>query len=301
MPRWPFRSKLPALPVVAIRRLLHWGSGAPSHRQIIPEHTNPTPLPDAGSTPPGDPGTAQPITRPRDRDAQLRRSSDFLEFAQAAGGFGVFDLNLVTGEINGTSLFFELIGQQSRELTLTREEWLASIHPQDLESVVHALNLAIETGVRYEAEYRSLLLDGGIRWLAGRGQVLKDAEGYPSRAIGTITDITDRKELEEKLRHTTESLNIAQATPTISTLCSESRLPYPAQLERPPHARAPRRPGARLPRPLRDHPRGALLSLRIPPGARGGTGTLDRGKGDVSRSKAGEVNRITGAIVDITD
>ena len=72
----------------------------------------------------------------RSTDTAVRRSAEFLEFAQAAGGFGVFELNLVTGNIKGTSLFFELIGLECRDMSLTREEWLASIHPEDLEGVV---------------------------------------------------------------------------------------------------------------------------------------------------------------------
>jgi hypothetical protein len=61
-------------------------------------------------------------------DSPARRSAEFLEFAQSAGGFGVFELNLVTGIIKGTSLFFELIGLECRDMSLRREEWLASIH-----------------------------------------------------------------------------------------------------------------------------------------------------------------------------
>src|SRR5882762_4085350 len=76
-----------------------------------------------------------------DPDTSSRRSAEFLEFAQSAGGFGVFELNLVTGTIKGTSLFFELIGLECRDMSLTREEWLASIHPEDLEGVVHALSV----------------------------------------------------------------------------------------------------------------------------------------------------------------
>src|SRR6204780_5367256 len=81
-------------------------------------------------------------------DSPARRSAEFLEFAQSAGGFGVFELNLVTGIIKGTSLFFELIGLECRDMSLSREEWLASIHPQDLEGVVHALSNAGATGSR---------------------------------------------------------------------------------------------------------------------------------------------------------
>src|SRR6202041_1142901 len=150
-------------------------------------------------------------------DNPSRRSAEFLEFAQAAGGFGVFELNLASGHIRGTSLFFELIGLECRDMSLTREEWLASIHPQDLEGVVHALSDAVATGSGYETEYRTLSAGGEVRWLAGRGQVLLGGEGYDSRAIGTITDITDRKELEDQLHYATESLNIAQTAAGIAT------------------------------------------------------------------------------------
>jgi hypothetical protein len=50
-------------------------------------------------------------------DTSSRRAAEFLEFAQAAGGFGVFELNLVTGHIKGTSLFFELIGLECRDMS----------------------------------------------------------------------------------------------------------------------------------------------------------------------------------------
>src|ERR1700675_1136443 len=116
---------------------------------------------------------------------QFSRFSDFLEFAQAAGGFGVFDLNLATGDIGGTALFFELIGLPHRALTLTREEWVATIHPGDLEAVVLALGAAIDSGTRFQVEFRALLPSGDMRWLAGRAQVLKDGGGRPVRAIGT--------------------------------------------------------------------------------------------------------------------
>ncbi len=154
---------------------------------------------------------------PAEVESAGRRSAEFLEFAQSAGGFGVFELNLVTGIIKGTSLFFELIGLECRDMSLTREEWLASIHPQDLEGVVHALSNAVATGSGYETEYRTLTASGEIRWLAGRGQVLLGGEGHDSRAIGTITDITERKELEDKLQYATESLNIAQTAAGVAT------------------------------------------------------------------------------------
>ena len=269
---------------------------------------------------PAPPGAgAQALTGVAAPDSQLRRSSDFLELAQAAGGFGVFDLNLVTGDVCGTPLFFALIGQPSRNLTLTREEWVASIHPEDLEAVVVELGAVIDSGSKYQSEFRTLLPSSEVRWLACRGEILKDSDGQPARAIGTITDITERKGLEEKLRYATESLNIAQTAAGLATfdfnfgrnsrICSDN---FHALLNIPPSTK------------LDDL---NLLLSRVHPEdiARCRTAPLDTTPGQpsyrceyrvlldgggerwigekatVSRGLSGEVVRIAGAIVDISD
>jgi len=154
----------------------------------------------------------------RERESRLRRSSEFLEFAQAAGGFGVFDFDLVTGDVTGTPLFFDLAGLPNSLSMIKRDQWLGTVHPEDLETVMRDFNAAISTGGSFQSEYRCLLLDGATRWLASRGQILMDAEGFPARAIGTVTDITERKQLEASLRYTTESLSMAQAVGGIATM-----------------------------------------------------------------------------------
>ena len=159
----------------------------------------------------------KPDARAKTRGAQLLRSPEFLEFAQAAGGFGVYDLDLLTGDISGTPLFFDLIGMPSRRQMLTRDQWVATIHPEDLEAMVVELGAAIDGGTPYQSEYRCLLPSGEVRWLSSRGQVLNGAQGHPVRVVGTVSDVTERKLLEEKLRYATESLNIAQTAAGLAT------------------------------------------------------------------------------------
>jgi two-component system sensor histidine kinase/response regulator len=255
----------------------------------------------------------------QESDTSSRRSADFLEFAQAAGGFGVFELNLVTGQIKGTSLFFELIGLECRDMSLSREEWLESIHPEDLESVVHALSDAVASGSGFETEYRTLTATGEIRWLAGRGQVLLGGESYESRAIGTIADITERKALEDRLQYATESLNIAQSAAGVATfdfdfrrnsrICSDNfrellGIPSATPLDDLNRALSRVHPDDFA------HVRSAPLETtpadpyyrceyRVLPDGGGERWIGEKAK--VTRGPSGEVERITGALVDISD
>ncbi len=252
-------------------------------------------------------------------EADARGSAEFLEFAQAAGGFGVFELNLNTGRIQGTSLFFELIGLECRDMTLTRDEWLASVHPEDLEGVVQALSAAVDTGGGYQCEYRTLSSAGEVRWLAGRGQVLLAAEGYDARAVGTITDITERKQLEDKLRYATESLDIAQTAAGVATfdfdfrrnsrICSGNFLelmgmPATTPLEDLNLSLSRVHPDdfARVrSAPLETSPQEPSYRCEYRVLLEDGAERWIAEKAQVTHGPTGEVERITGAIVDISD
>jgi two-component system, sensor histidine kinase and response regulator len=265
---------------------------------------------DLGPTSPG---------APTDRAAPSNFSSAFLEFAQAAGGFGVFDLNLETGDIGGTPLFFDLIGLPGRSLQLSREEWVATIHPEDLEAVVLTLGAAIDLGTKYQCEYRTLLKDNQVRWLAGRGDVLKDGEGRAVRAVGTINDITERKRLEEQLQYATESLNIAQAAAGLATfdfnfgrnsrICSYNfhtllGIPLSTKLDDLGQLMSRVHPDdiARLrSAPIDTTPDDPSYRCEYRVRLDGGGERWIGEKATVSRDGSGRVVRITGAIVDISD
>ncbi len=259
------------------------------------------------------------IYRSKERETQLRRSSQFLELAQTAGGFGIFDLDFATGQMTGTPLFFELIGLQVRNADFMQHEWLATVHPEDFENVVRELNTAISVGGKFQAEYRSLTLDGGVRWLAGRGEVMRDTEGVPVRVIGTLTDISERKQLEDTLRYTTESLNIAQTAAGVATMdlnygrrswiCSDNfhellGIPSSTQLEDL-EARLMRVHFEDLER-IRQAP---FETSRANPSYRceyrllldDGTERWIAEKANVTHGADGEVLRIAGALIDVTD
>jgi PAS domain S-box-containing protein len=258
------------------------------------------------------------------RKAESLDSSAFLEFAQAAGGFGVFNLDLSSQQLTGTPLFFELIGlahlsAPHRPLTLTQDQWLATLHPEDFEHFVEQFSHAVENHGQYRAEYRCLLADGRIRWLAGRGRVLPGGGGRPQRLVGTVTDITPRKCLEERLRETSESLSIAQTAAGVATFdlnygadrffasdyyfellglapttSLRERDALLLQVDADDLDRIRRAPTTTSP----DHPSYRCeFRVQLPDGTTRWVGE----KATVSRSPGGELQRIVGAVVDITD
>jgi len=77
--------------------------------------------------------------------------------------------------------------------------------------VVQAVANSLRTGEEYEAEYRAVLPDGQVRWIAGRGQVEFNGDGQPARMRGVAVDITKRKQAEEQAaRHRNEMAHLAR-------------------------------------------------------------------------------------------
>jgi PAS domain S-box-containing protein len=93
----------------------------------------------------------------------------------------------------------ELPGQAGAGAGAT--DWESLVHPDDLAGCHAAFEHHIngETPL-YHHEYRLRTEDGGYRWVLGRGKIMgRDADGTPLRVVGTLLDITDKKEMEHAL------------------------------------------------------------------------------------------------------
>ncbi|WP_245481048.1 PAS domain-containing protein, partial [Mesorhizobium sp. M1E.F.Ca.ET.041.01.1.1] len=95
-----------------------------------------------------------------------------------------------------------MLGYADGELDGDPDRWLAMIHPDDRELVAEAdrAHLAGETPF-FEAEFRMRHKEGHWVWILDRGKAIeRDGEGRLIRAIGSLTDITQRKQAEERLK-----------------------------------------------------------------------------------------------------
>jgi PAS domain S-box-containing protein len=98
------------------------------------------------------------------------------------------------GDIDG------IMGYPSGGFPRTIKGWAATIHPEDKDRVIAALEGHLKGVAPYVVEYRVGRRDGEWRWWSARGTALRDDRGEPYKMIGSITDITERKRAEEALR-----------------------------------------------------------------------------------------------------
>jgi len=132
---------------------------------------------------------------------------DALALAEQSAGIGVWSIDLRTGLVRGTAQFFRIMGLSPASGPVPVEALRALRHPDDQARVLAGFRNAVDGGTdAYEMEYRIVRPDGTIRWIFGRGRVVRDALGAPVRYSGVDLDITDRKASEAALAAAKEAL-----------------------------------------------------------------------------------------------
>jgi len=139
-------------------------------------------------------------------EAQLRESEQRFHLALDAASNGVWDRNLLTGEVYYGANWQHTLGYEvERAISNTFENL---VHPDDRARVLAQREAHIQGETqRYEVEYRIRNKAGGWQWMLSRGQaVARDAQGKAQRIVGTVTDITRLKEAEAELKRNQDEL-----------------------------------------------------------------------------------------------
>ncbi len=139
--------------------------------------------------------------------AALREREATLHLAQQAGNIGSWDRDLATGRIYWSESVYRMTQRDPAQFDPDRRRWLNEIvHPQDRERVRAQADHAIAAGQALDIEHRIVLPDGGVRHVHRRAELMRDAQGKPTRLVGIIQDITERKRAEEHVKASEERL-----------------------------------------------------------------------------------------------
>ncbi|VXD18131.1 Diguanylate cyclase with PAS/PAC and GAF sensors (modular protein) [Planktothrix serta PCC 8927] len=141
----------------------------------------------------------------------LKISEDRWQYALEGNGDGVWDWQPQTNQVFFSRRWKEMLGFAENEIGNTLEEWKNRVHPDDIEMVFRNIKQHFQGETKqYITEHQVLCKDGTYKWILDRGQVLsRSPEGLPLRMIGTHTDITERKAMEETLRERDTRLSLA--------------------------------------------------------------------------------------------
>ena len=130
------------------------------------------------------------------------RARERYALAANASNGGIWDWDLLKGELYYSPRWARLLGLDPEQLSRRPEEWLERIHPDDRRYVNQALSAHLsKTTPVFQCEYRILHQDGGYRWMLCRGLALFDSRQKAYRVAGSQEDITDRKRFEQELLH----------------------------------------------------------------------------------------------------
>jgi PAS domain S-box-containing protein len=128
---------------------------------------------------------------------RLRQSEARLSLSQDVGRIGVWELDLKSGDIWWSPMLYKVTGISS-EKAPGIDAFIGRIDPVDRDRVSEAFAAAREGRDRLDLQFRFNRDDGETLWLTARAELFRDAEGNPSRLLGSNIDITSVRTIESE-------------------------------------------------------------------------------------------------------
>ncbi|MGL5065134.1 MAG: EAL domain-containing protein [Microcoleus sp.] len=136
-------------------------------------------------------------------EEELRKSEERFHLLTRATNDAVWDFNLLKNEYWLSEEFDKVFGYKLKEdRAIELAVWRQNIHPEERERVVASFNAAMAGDAQcWSEEYSFRRADGGYVFVLDRGYIIRNDSGKAVRAIGTMMDITQRKQAEEIIRY----------------------------------------------------------------------------------------------------
>jgi PAS domain S-box-containing protein len=133
-------------------------------------------------------------------EEKLKRSEKLLKEAQRIGKLGSLNWNISTNELILSDEALEIYGLDKEKKKYTLEEITKLLHPDDRKEVEISLQDAIAGRAKHDMEHRMVRPDRKVIYIKATAELLRDSDGKPVSALGTIHDITERKEKEAEVK-----------------------------------------------------------------------------------------------------
>jgi len=145
------------------------------------------------------------VTREKHIREELARNTERLKEAQEIGKIGSWELNWQTKKLYWSDEIYRLL-ELSPSQKPDYNHFQQVIHPEDLKAGREVLKESLKNGTPFKYIHRFLFKGGRIKWVIERGKSFYDKNGKVMRTHGTVQDITQLKETEDKLKELNGSL-----------------------------------------------------------------------------------------------
>jgi PAS domain S-box-containing protein len=149
------------------------------------------------------------ITARKTAERAIIEREDQLQRAVSAMGAAIWDWDMGSDRLFAGARFAEILGLDPADFRPTMTLHHQLCHPDDLPYVQSAFRKHVQSGTPYSIEYRMHHSNGRYVWVHSRGRVVTYDGQRPVRVIGTVVDVTERREAEAELRRSQQSLELA--------------------------------------------------------------------------------------------
>ena len=140
------------------------------------------------------------ITERKQAGELIQKNEALLKEAQQVAHIGHWELDNVAGIPTWSEEIFHIFGLDPAQGEPSFEAHRKMIHPDDWDILNNAVTKASIEGIPFDIEFRLLRPDASIRWMNAKGNITRDGEGQIARIFGIAQDVTERKQVEEKIK-----------------------------------------------------------------------------------------------------
>lgn len=139
------------------------------------------------------------ITKEKEQELYFKKLQSGLMQAQALAHIGHWELDLTKNTLFWSDEVYRIFGLKPQEFSATYEAFLKHVHPEDVEMVNDIYMSSLKEKHGYYVEHRIVCKNGEVRFVEERCEHEFDKDGNPIKSIGTVHDITRRKNAENEL------------------------------------------------------------------------------------------------------
>ena len=150
------------------------------------------------------------ISERKQAEEALRLSQERLHQALRASNTGLWDWNTESGDVSFSKEWKSQLGYGELELQDSFETWASRLHPDDRDRAIRYAQTYCDNPVwAFRQDFRLRHKDGSYRWIDSHASFVTEADGRKIRLLGSHTDITARKEVEQALADSEQRFALA--------------------------------------------------------------------------------------------